>query len=132
MWTADRRGFTLLEAVVALAIVGVTVVAVLGAFAGDLRATERVRHALVSETLAEQRLATLRLLGVSELARLPDSLRRGTFRSPLDGYRWTMETARVRGEDGLFELRVRIQWAQGSYVLASRGYAPPERGGAAR
>lgn len=132
MWTAARRGFTLLEGVVALAIVGVAVVAVLGAFAGDLRATERVRRALVAETLAEERLATLRLLGSTELARLPDSLRRGAFGGALGEYRWTMQASRVRGEDGLFDLRVRIEWPRGAYVLASRGYAPPDRGGTGR
>lgn len=132
MSTAGRRGFTLLEGVVALAIVGVVAVAVLGAFAGDLRATERVRHALVAEALAEQRLATVRLLEVRELTRLPDSLRRGSFAAPLDGYRWTIDARRVRNEQGLFDLVVRIEWAGGAYALASRGYAPPARGGAIR
>lgn len=132
MSRTGRRGFTLLEAVVALAILGVAVVAVLGAFAGDLRATERVRRTLVAEVLAEQRLATLRLLGAAELASVPDSLRHGTFAAPLNDYRWTMDASRVRNEDGLFEFHVRIEWPRGAYVLASRGYAPPERGGARR
>lgn len=120
----NRRGFTLLEGVVALAVVGVTAVAVLGAFAADLRATERVQHVLVGEALAEQRLATLRLLGATELARLPDSLRRGVFAAPLDGYRWTADATRVRSDDGLFDLHVRVSWAQGAYALASRAFPP--------
>lgn len=132
MSARTRRGFTLLEGAVALAIVGVIAAAALGALAGDLRVTERVRHALVAETLAEQRLATMRLLDERELARLPDSLRRGSFAPPLDGYRWTADVHRVRGEDGLFDLVVRIDWRGGAYTLASRGYTQPAPGGAIR
>ena len=51
------RGFTLLEGVVALAILGALAVASLGAVGANLRATERAGRVLTATALAEDRLA---------------------------------------------------------------------------
>lgn len=125
-----RRGFTLLEAVVALVVVGLAATSALGAFAADARAVTHARQALVAETLARQRLAVLELAaseGAGAGGRLPDSLARGSFASPLDGYGWISSAQRVPGEPGLLALHVEVSWAGGRFAVDSRWFV--ERGG---
>src|SRR5215217_6870753 len=81
-----RAGFTLLEAVVALAIVGTIAIAVLGSFGAELRTASRVRDALPAVTLAEEQLARLSSADAATLAMLPDSLARGEFIAPFADY----------------------------------------------
>ena len=123
-----RRGFTLLEGVAALVVIGLASAAALGALGSELRTAGRVRHAAEAEALARQRLATLRLLPREALRRLPDSLARGAYSPPLDAYRWRATASAVRPEDDLYELRVDVTWAGGAYALATRQYRPPEAG----
>ena len=119
-----RRGFTLLEAVAALVVVGLSAAASLAAAGGELRGEGRVEHALTAAALAQQRLATLRLLSRKELERLPDSLGRGAFPAPLDRYHWRASSALVRGEADLFALRVQVEWENGAYAIETRHYGP--------
>ena len=119
-----RRGFTLLEAVAALVVIGVSSAAALGAAASEMRAATRVRHALTAEALAQQRLAVLRLLSREQLLFLPDSLARGGFPTPLNEYRWRATSALARGAQDVFDLRVAVEWDGGAQVLATRHYSP--------
>jgi len=120
----NRAGFTLLEAVVALAIIGVAVVGVLGAFGGDVRAADRSRAALSVSTLARSRLARLEIATATELAALPDSLAHGTFAAPFGGYQWTASSHAVPGEPDLYDLRVSVTSNDGRSELRSRRYRP--------
>ena len=126
--TAPRRGFTLIESAAALVVIGITSAAALGAFGADVRAASRLRHAAAAEALAQQRLATLRMLPRAELVRLPDSVARGSFAPPLAEYRWHSSVALVRGEDDFFQLRVEIAWSDGAYTLVTRHYRPRAEG----
>ena len=119
-----RRGFSLLEAVAALAIVGASAAALLGASASELRSDGRVEHVLAADALARQRIAVLRLLPHAELRRLPDSLARGAFAPPLERYRWRAAAAPVDGAPDLFALRVAIAWDGGELAVETRHYAP--------
>ena len=121
---ARRRGFTLLEAAAAVVVIGISSAAALGAAASEMRAASRIRHALAAEVLADQRLAALRLLPREQLERLPDSIARGAFPSPLNEYQWRASTALVRGEQDIFELRLVIQWEGGAHTVATRHYSP--------
>lgn len=124
----SRAGFTVLEAAVALAIVGLTAVGVLAAFGADLRGAERARDSLAALSLAQSQLARLEVLGARELSSLPDSLGRGAFAAPLDQYRWTATTAAVPGEPDLYDLRVVVEWSDGRSTgrstLRSRRFRP--------
>lgn len=108
----------------ALAIIGVTSVAVLGAFAGDLRTANAARTALEVSTLAQSRLARLELATRRELAALPDSLAHGTVPEFGDRYAWSASAVPVGTEPDLFELRVIITWPEGSTALTTRRFRP--------
>jgi prepilin-type N-terminal cleavage/methylation domain-containing protein len=123
--TADvPRGFTLLEAVVAMTIIGVVSVAALAAFGADLRAAERAQRMLPAAALAQDGLAALEQLTIGPLAPLPDSLARGRFDPPFEGYSWTATAKRVRPIDQVVELSITVSWATGSFTLTERRYDP--------
>ena len=120
----SNRGFSLLEAVVALAIVGVASVGALAAFGAELRTADRGRRALEANALAEERLAHLRLLPRAELDPLRDSLRKGQFPKPFDQYRWEVSARSVPTRTDLFDLAVTVKWDDRSYTEATRAYRP--------
>jgi type II secretion system protein I len=122
-----RRGFTILEAVVALAIVGIAAVAALATAGGELRAAARAEQALEVTALLQDRIAAARLgMRRSPLA-LPDSIRRGRFGGSLAGYEWESRVAPARaGDDRVAELRVTVRWSDGERTVATRTYLPPE------
>ncbi len=116
------NGFTLLEAVVALTILGAVSIAAISALASELQTTARASNAVEGAALANNQMARLALLASRDLARLPDSLRRGTFDSPFAGYRWTAASRQVRGELDLYELTVTVFWEQEEFRLVTRLY----------
>jgi len=122
-----RSGFTILEAAVAVTIVGLAAVASLAAFAAELRAADRARTALVVEALLEESMALTRVLPVDALASLPDSLRDGEFPPPFEGYAWERAVRIVPGAPGLFEATVTVRQrpsseeGSGSAMLGNRG-----------
>jgi prepilin-type N-terminal cleavage/methylation domain-containing protein len=120
-------GFTLIEAVVALAIIGMISVTALAAFAAELRTSGRAERALVAAALAEEQLQRLRLVPSTLLSPLPDSLARGTFPRPYDRYTWTAAATPARDEDDLYEVVLQVSRqgeGGGAYTLRSRVYRP--------
>jgi prepilin-type N-terminal cleavage/methylation domain-containing protein len=126
MSTADRRGFTLLEAAVAIAIVGLAAVAALDAVGASLRATEKARWALQADALARERLEVVALLDDAGLESLPDSLADGTFGKGFSDFRWQTESKPVAGQPGLYDIRVVVMSTQGTHWVRTRLYR--ERG----
>jgi len=120
-----RRGFTLLEVVVALAIVGSVAVASLGALDQHFRVTRKGGEVTTAVVLATDRLDALRRAAMRRSSRLPDSLRRGRFPRPLEAYSWDADLKPARDRRGLFDLAVTVSWEGGSYPLASRIYVRP-------
>ena len=120
----ERRGFTLLEAVVAMAIIGVISVGALAAFSADLRAADRAHRILPAAALAQERLATLEIKEPTMLDVLPDSLTRGRFDVPFEDYSWTAVVKRVRATPRLITLSVAVSWENGSFTLSEQRYAP--------
>lgn len=120
-----RNGFTLLEAMVSLAILSMVGISALGAVGRDLDAAARGRTALEAAALAEDRLEGLRLLDVAELAALPDSVASGGFPAPLDAYGWRSDVEPVGDAPGLYDVHVEVAWDGGSRALRARLYRPP-------
>ena len=118
-----RRAFMMLEAAVALLIVGLTAGAALELYGAGTRAAAREPGLLVAMALAQDRLAAVRLAAPEQLGRLPDSLTRGRFAEPFAGYRWRTSVTRTVDAD-LYNLRVEVTWNDGTFALSSRIYAP--------
>jgi prepilin-type N-terminal cleavage/methylation domain-containing protein len=120
---ADRRGFTLIEALAALAIVGLAGTAALAALGGELRTAQHARAATTAAALAEERLARIRLLAPRDLSPLADSLAHGGFPAPFEGYRWEARVAPDLNERDLYSATVRIS-GDADFTLATRLYRP--------
>jgi Tfp pilus assembly protein PilV len=119
-----RSGFTMLEAVVSLAIVAMVCVGILGAYAGSLRADTVAVDRLPLAALAVERLARVDVEPGS-LLRLPDSTARGQLAAPYDGVRWEVATRAVGRVPGLVEIDVRVFDAGDSYTLHTRRWRQP-------
>lgn len=120
-----RRGFSLLEAVAAVAIVGMTSVSALAASGGELRTAERARRAIEAEALATARLDFMNLLYDADLQALPDSVAKGRFDKPLDDYSWTATSKAYSDQAGVYDVRVTINWDAGSYTERTYLYRRP-------
>jgi type II secretory pathway pseudopilin PulG len=123
MSSSGRRGFVLLEAVIALLVIGLAAAGALELTAAHLRAAAREPVLLTAAALAQDRIAAVRLLEPDALRRLPDSVANGRFPAPFEAYRWHA-TARRSVEESLYDIRVDVSWAGGDYTLASRQSAP--------
>jgi len=121
-------GFTILEAVVAMTIIGLVAVSMLATFGAELRASDRARTVLEMESLAEERYAGLLLLGPAALRQLADSLREGSFAAPFDRYHWTATAHQAEGQRDLVNVAVEVSWEGGRYPLTGRLFRPLPRG----
>jgi prepilin-type N-terminal cleavage/methylation domain-containing protein len=113
---ADRRGFTLVEAVVALLIVAVALVPLLASARQALRGEAKVGPARAAVALAEARMEELALLPADSLAAYL-SPREGRFPAPFAAWKWS---ALMRGEPqspALIRAAVIVDGPGGSYSL---------------
>jgi prepilin-type N-terminal cleavage/methylation domain-containing protein len=131
MPTLDRRrhstrpGFSLLEAVAAIAIVGITAVSALEAVGSDMRTAEKARRALEAEALATSRMDFMDLLTDRELQALPDSVAAGKFDKPLDEYTWKTSSTTLADQAGVYDIRITVEWLTGTYVVRTYQYRRP-------
>lgn len=120
MSLANRHGFTLLEAVVALAVVSLAAVAALTTLSAELRSAHLARQVAEATALAEQRMELVRMLPAESLRMLPDSARSGRMSAPFGGYSWHVTVAGVPGERDLYRASVEVQWEEdGRFKLSS-------------
>ena len=137
MRSRARKGITLFESVAALTIVGLVAISALEAVGAEMRTAERARRALEVEALATQRLDALELLNDQELQVIPDSVASGTFDAPMDEYSWTVASAPVSEQPGVYDVALDITWENGTYPIRTKMYRRPRllqggRGGAGR
>ncbi len=98
-----RRGFTLLEVLVALAIIAIALVAVIRTQGQGLRMEEEARF-----TARAQLLAGLLLAEVERRTDLGPGIEEGGFDEPDDDLVWVRETVPVPGLPGLLEVQARV------------------------
>jgi type II secretory pathway pseudopilin PulG len=120
-----RKGISLLEAVVAVAIVGMTSVAALESVGSGMRTAEKSKRAIEAEALASSRLEFMDLMTDRELQALPDSVESGKFLAPLDEYTWKTTSTASEEQAGIYDVRITVSWATGSYTLKTYLYRQP-------
>jgi type II secretory pathway pseudopilin PulG len=120
-----RSGISLLEAVAAVAIVGLTAVGALESVGGDMRTAEKAKRAAEAEALATSRLDFMDLLNDRELQALPDTVEKGTFPAPLHEYSWKTTSTPVAEQAGVYDVRITIDWPTGSYTVRTYEYRRP-------
>ena len=125
MPTANRAGITLLEAVAAIAIVGLTAVSALESVGGNMRTAEKAKRAMEAEALATSRLDFMELMNDRELQALPDTVEKGTFPVPLNEYSWKTTSTPVSEQAGVYDIRITVNWSTGSYTVRTYAYRRP-------
>ena len=123
--TGLRAGISLLEAVAAIAIVGMTAVSALESVGGNMRTAEKAKRATEAEALATSRLDFMDLLNDRELQALPDTVEKGAFPKPFDGYSWKTTSTPVSEQAGVYDIRITIEWPTGSYMVRTYAYRRP-------
>ncbi|MEW5723386.1 MAG: prepilin-type N-terminal cleavage/methylation domain-containing protein [Thermodesulfobacteriota bacterium] len=98
-----RRGFTLLEVMIALALVAIALVAVLRTQGQGLALTEEARARVKEVFLARAVLAE-----VENQADLYPGVTTERFEKPDDGFAWEREVEPLPGPPGLYRVRVRV------------------------
>ena len=122
--TARRGGFVLMEAVVALAIIGLVAIGLLSATGAQMRAASKARVLLTARALAEDRLSALELLDYAALADVPDSLATGTFAAPFESFSWTVRIEPMEDEYDLFGAEVIVNGNGESFPLRTLIHMP--------
>ena len=122
-----ESGLLLLEAMVALVLLGLAVVAMLQLLSGAADAAARARVHTEALALAQSELD--RLVSSAAVGSLDTNGTEGAFQPPFERYRYVVTRAPV-GEQRLIEIRVRITWPKpgaGALELVTRT-ALPSRG----
>jgi type II secretory pathway pseudopilin PulG len=123
-FSESRRGFVLLEAVVALAIIGLVAIALLSTTSSQLRTASKATVLLTARSLAEDRIAAIRFLNYDDLSRLPDSLVAGRFPPPFNAFEWTTVVEEMENEYDLFGAEVVVNGLGESFPLRTLVHAP--------
>ena len=122
-----KNGFTLLETMVALAILGLSIMAMLQLFSGAADSARRVRAQTEAMALAQSHMELL--LTEAEADRANRGTLEGTFQGPFHRYRY--EVVRIRLTDrNLMEIRLRVIWSDpgaGQIELSTRRTMAPDR-----
>lgn len=112
----SRAGFTLLEAVIALAILGTGVATVLGLLATGVSVTQRTSARVLAAELAEEHMEGLLLLPHARL--LGSDGAAGAFAPPYEDFRWRTRIGRGSAA-GLVQVEVMVVGQGDSVHLAT-------------
>ena len=120
---SGRDGFTVLETVVALLILGLSLTPLLGSVMAGVREAGTLRATHEAVALAEARMAELALVPTDSIAfyRVPRS---GWFPPPFGDYRWRALLRADPASPALVRGAVLVEWKRGSYSLETVFHRP--------
>ncbi len=119
----SRAGFTVLEAVVALVILGLALTPLLGAVHADVREQGTLRGELEAVSLAESRMEALALIPAESIAAYVRP-REGVFPAPFGGYRWSAILEPQPESPALVRGAVLVRWKGGEYSIETVFHRP--------
>ncbi|HEX7088499.1 MAG TPA: hypothetical protein VF192_00090 [Longimicrobiales bacterium] len=115
-------GFTLLEALVALLLLGLVALTCLRTLGVMLRGQAMTREHLEAVALAERRMAELALLPPDSIVAYGEP--RSDVFPPFGHYRWRALMRGVEGSPALVRAAVLVEWPRGEYSLETTFYRP--------
>lgn len=101
----DKKGFTLIEVVVSLAILSGAVMMLLASFNYHLGVASQVREDVLTAVLATGKMQELRMEGYAAATE-------GTFGEPFTGYRWSI-VKEDSGLEGVKRLELKVGHEKG-------------------
>lgn len=105
----NNSGFTLLETIVAGAILSGSVLVMAATCTHSLRATKINRQYGVAEQLAEKQLAMIDFIGIETF--IESKQMEGDFANFQPRYHWEATTQSI-GIDNLYQLKVTVSWIE--------------------
>ena len=115
----QEAGFTLIEAMVAVTVLGLVLVTALAAVAADLQASRRSSLQMEAAQLAEEVISQIDTYSWEEFQRLLTGYGE-RFPSPMDTYRWEARAIPSIDEPGLVAIHLRVEGAQESFMVETR------------
>jgi hypothetical protein len=119
----NRDGFTVLEAVMALLILGLALTPLLGAVHADVREQGTLRGDLEAVSLAESRMSELAIVPRESIGAYVRP-RRGAFPAPFGGYSWEALLRPEPASPALVRGAVLVRWKGGEYSLETVFHRP--------
>lgn len=113
-----RHGFTLLESLVALVLVGTVVAGTLSVIGATLRGASLVTTHARAVALADARMSALTLVPSDSIGYYARP-REGTFAPPFETYSWRARLVPDRSSPALLRATVAVRWGDGEYTLAT-------------
>ncbi|MBN2645970.1 MAG: prepilin-type N-terminal cleavage/methylation domain-containing protein [Desulfuromonadaceae bacterium] len=102
-----ENGFTLLEVMIALAILGTVLIACLTLANRCIRSQELVRHLTTGSLLAQQKMSELEMAAQQGLLSMTDD--EGVWDAPYANYRWSAHF-RETPVEGVLQITVTVLW----------------------
>jgi prepilin-type N-terminal cleavage/methylation domain-containing protein len=121
--TRSDAGFTLVEALVALVIVGAALVPLLGGVSRAVRAQGEAAGAVEAVALAEARMAALEMLTLDSLGAYLEP-RTGTFDPPFSRYRWRAVVRPTTEAPSVLQAAVVVEWDGREMALETYFHRP--------
>jgi prepilin-type N-terminal cleavage/methylation domain-containing protein len=114
-------GFTLIEAMVAVTVLGLVLVSALAAAAADLRASRRSSVGMELAQLGEEVVSQIDTYSAGEFQRLLAG-RAERFPSPMDHYRWEARVITGIDDPSIFEIHVRVEGMEASFTIHTQRF----------
>lgn len=119
----ERGGFTLIEAMIAMVILGLVLLGALTAVRADLQASRLSAERLIMAQLAAEVVNQITVTSSEEFAAVMEG-HRGAFPSPLNDYQWEARGSQLT-EDGVIRVDVRVFKEQNAFAIFTfRGRNP--------
>lgn len=121
MFITGKQGITLVEVLLAVAILSVGIVGVLRAYAASLGALEASRETVNTIELVKEKMADVEQ-GIIEHGGISAGSARGQFEGEFEDYNWAWE-ATTGAQDGLCELALSVSSSNGARQFSLATYA---------
>ncbi len=106
-----RRGFTLMEAAVALGVFTIGMLGLSGSFSQIVHANAVSRQKQIAVLLAQRKLAEFRMAQAGDLAQT-----NGSFAAPFEGYTWEAQFRSQSQDLGIVSIWIEVKHSSGAGI----------------